>query len=46
MMPTQFRIIKSAGSRFVVVMDTSGSMKEFVSGISGLVFEAVQIIIK
>jgi hypothetical protein len=27
-------------------MDTSGSMKEFVSGISGLVFEAVQSIIK
>ena len=32
MMPTEFRIIKSAGSRFVVVMDTSGSMKQFVSG--------------
>jgi hypothetical protein len=30
-MPTEFHIVKSAGSRFVVVMDVSGSMKEFVS---------------
>ena len=30
-LPTEFHIVKSAGSRFVVVMDVSGSMKEFVS---------------
>jgi hypothetical protein len=29
---TDFKIVKPTGTRFVVVMDISGSMKEFVSG--------------
>jgi hypothetical protein len=32
LLPTVFRIVKGTVSRFVVVMDVSGSMKEFVSG--------------